>query len=108
MSISPAVGSVIRLRILRRVLLPAPLRPIRPTTSPLLTSKLTSLRAENRSRGWGAKRRARREARDAWPSTFGSDVSVALWNISYTLEIFRIEMARSGVMDRRFPDSGDA
>ncbi len=46
-SIRPVVGAVIRLMILRRVLLPAPLRPMIPTTSPQLTSKLTSWRAWN-------------------------------------------------------------
>ena len=46
---APAVGSVIRLRIFSRVLLPAPLRPMMPTTSPCWTSKETSLRAQNSS-----------------------------------------------------------
>ena len=45
----PSVGSVIRLRIFSRVDLPAPLRPIMPTTSPCLTSKETSLRAQKSS-----------------------------------------------------------
>ena len=36
MSTRPSVGSVMRLRILSSVLLPAPLRPMMPTTSPLL------------------------------------------------------------------------
>ena len=35
-----------RERILSSVLLPAPLRPMMPTTSPSLTSKETSLRAQ--------------------------------------------------------------
>ena len=35
-----------RERILRRVLFPAPLRPMRPSTSPCLTSKLTSWSAQ--------------------------------------------------------------
>ena len=38
----PSVGSVIRLKIFSNVLLPAPLRPMMPRTSPCLTSKLTS------------------------------------------------------------------
>ena len=38
-----------RERILSNVLLPAPLRPMMPRTSPRLTSKLTSLRAQNSS-----------------------------------------------------------
>ncbi len=42
----PSVGSVMRLRIFSSVLLPAPLRPMMPTTSPRLTSKQTSLRAQ--------------------------------------------------------------
>ena len=37
----PSVGSVIRLRIFRSVLLPAPLRPMMPTTSPGWTSNET-------------------------------------------------------------------
>ena len=46
-SISPAVGSVMRLRILSRVLLPAPLRPMMPTTSPFMMSKDRSRKAQN-------------------------------------------------------------
>ncbi len=42
----PVVGSVMRERILSSVLLPAPLRPMMPTTSPASTSKLTSFRAQ--------------------------------------------------------------
>src|SRR5215471_15757154 len=45
-SAKPEDGSVIRESTLSRVLLPAPLRPMRPTTSPLLTSIETSLRAQ--------------------------------------------------------------
>src|SRR5436309_1794903 len=47
MSTPPIVGSVMRLRIFRRVLLPAPLLPIIPSTSPALTSNETSLSAQN-------------------------------------------------------------
>src|SRR5947199_8661376 len=36
-----------RERILRRVVLPAPLRPMRPRTSPSLTSRETSFKAQN-------------------------------------------------------------
>ena len=43
----PFVGSVIRLRIFSNVDLPAPFRPMMPSTSPRLTSKLTSLSAQN-------------------------------------------------------------
>ena len=43
----PSVGSVMRLKTLRNVLLPIPLRPMMPTASPCLISKLTSLRAQN-------------------------------------------------------------
>jgi hypothetical protein len=46
MSTWPAVGWVIRDRIFSSVDLPAPLRPMIPTTSPGATSKLTSLRAQ--------------------------------------------------------------
>ncbi len=45
----PLVGSVMRESILSSVLLPAPLRPIMPTTSPRLTSKETSLSAHRSS-----------------------------------------------------------
>jgi hypothetical protein len=38
-----------RLRILSRVDLPAPLRPMMPTTSPCLTSRFTSRSAQNSS-----------------------------------------------------------
>src|ERR1043166_2171248 len=47
MSAAPSVGSVIRDRIFKSVLLPAPLRPMIPTTSPLFTSNDTSLSAQN-------------------------------------------------------------
>ena len=43
----PLVGSTIRLRIFSSVDFPAPLRPTMPTTSPRLTSKETSLSAQN-------------------------------------------------------------
>src|SRR5262245_47621151 len=46
MSTWPVVGGVIRDRIFSSVDLPAPLRPMTPTTSPGATSKLTSLRAQ--------------------------------------------------------------
>ena len=46
----PVVGAGIRLMILSSVLLPAPLRPMIPTTSPQSTSKLTSWSASNSSR----------------------------------------------------------
>ena len=39
---APRVGSVMRLRIFNKVDLPAPFRPMMPSTSPRLTSKLTS------------------------------------------------------------------
>src|SRR5262249_59036417 len=42
----PSVGSVIRLRIFSRVDLPAPLRPMIPTTSPRSISKEMSFRAQ--------------------------------------------------------------
>ena len=46
---APRVGSVMRERIFNSVDLPAPLRPMMPSTSPRLTSKLTSLSAQNSS-----------------------------------------------------------
>src|SRR5207244_2135069 len=46
----PSVGSVIRERIFSKVDLPAPFRPMMPTTSPRLTSKDTSFRAQKSSR----------------------------------------------------------
>src|SRR5678809_795455 len=45
-SIRPQVGSVMRERILRNVLLPAPLRPISPSTSHCLTSNDKSFSAQ--------------------------------------------------------------
>jgi hypothetical protein len=44
---TPAVGSVMRARILSIVVLPAPLRPTIPTTSPSSAVKLTPFRAQN-------------------------------------------------------------
>ena len=49
MSISPVVGQVIRERIFSSVLLPAPLRPMMPTTSPEWMSKSMFLIAQNSS-----------------------------------------------------------
>src|ERR1017187_3120197 len=46
----PSVGSVIREMIFSKVLLPAPLRPMIPITSPWATSKLTSFSAQKCSR----------------------------------------------------------
>ncbi len=46
MSARPVVGSVIRDRIFSSVLLPAPFRPMIPTTSPGFTSKDTSFSAQ--------------------------------------------------------------
>ena len=45
----PVVGSVMRERIFNSVDLPAPLRPMMPMTSPSLTAKETSRRAQNSS-----------------------------------------------------------
>ena len=56
-SIRPVVGAVIRLMILSRVLFPAPLRPMIPTTSPQFTSKVTSWRASNFSTTFFARDR---------------------------------------------------
>ena len=55
----PAVGSVMRLRIFSSVLLPAPLRPMMPTTSPCVTSKETSRRAQKDSEDGGEGSRER-------------------------------------------------
>ena len=49
-----------RLRILRSVVLPAPLRPMMPTTSPRLTSNETSFKAQKSSIDGGAPKRVRR------------------------------------------------
>src|SRR5215831_14581511 len=43
----PFVGGVMRERIFRSVLLPAPFGPMMPTTSPTPTLKVTSLSAQN-------------------------------------------------------------
>ena len=48
-SAQPVVGSVMRERIFSSVLLPAPLRPMMPTTSPCSTSNETSFSAQIRS-----------------------------------------------------------
>lgn len=55
MVMRPPVGSVMRLRIFSRVLFPAPFRPMMPTTSQRLTSKETSLSAQNSSEVGGRK-----------------------------------------------------
>src|SRR5215469_3808606 len=56
MNFGPSGGRlVMRERIFRRVVLPAPLRPIRPRTSPSWTSRQTSRRAQKVS--WGARRK---------------------------------------------------
>ena len=57
-TIRPSVGAVIRESIFSSVLLPAPLRPIRPTTSPRSISSDTS-RSAHRSRGRLRARRSR-------------------------------------------------
>ena len=63
-SARPAVGEVIRVRIFSSVDLPAPFRPITPTTSPSATSKDTSLRAQSSGSSWCSRWRcvARRAA----------------------------------------------
>ena len=50
LKIRPVVGSVMRLSSLSSVDLPAPFRPMMPTTSPILISKETFLSAQNSSR----------------------------------------------------------
>ena len=60
MSTRPSVGSVMRDRILSSVLLPAPLRPMMPTTSPCLTSKETSSQRPDRSSASSAAASPRR------------------------------------------------
>src|ERR1700689_365665 len=78
-------------RIFSRVLLPAPFRPIMPTTSPCLTSKLTSFRAMNCSTSL---------LRNGWRS-LSSIVSAmvecftVLRSMRYALETPRMEIARS-------------
>ena len=47
--ISATEGSVMRLNIFNKVLFPAPLRPMMPTLSPWLISKLMSFNAQNSS-----------------------------------------------------------
>ena len=51
--LGPEFGLVMRERILSRVLFPAPLRPMIPTTSPRLTSKETSSRAQKEFSDFG-------------------------------------------------------
>src|SRR5215204_524247 len=59
MTASPSVGSVMRERIFSSVVLPAPLRPMIPSTSPRGTSKLTWSSAQIESRAGRGRRRAR-------------------------------------------------
>ena len=75
MRISPSVGSVMRERSFSSVLLPAPLRPMMPTTSPRATSNEQSFSAQSASRssranGWRtacATRSASVVGRARWP-----------------------------------------
>src|SRR6267143_5959544 len=68
-SAQPVVGRVMRERIFRRVVLPAPLRPMRPRTSPSRTSSDTSFKAQKdssffrRSEATGDLRNASSECR---------------------------------------------
>src|SRR5512135_3658663 len=91
MSIAPVVGRVIRVRSLSSVLLPAPLRPMIPTTSPWRISKSTSRSAQKASRScWPSPKGCRRRC------TIASrrDVErVELWAIVYFLPRPRTEMA---------------
>jgi len=57
----PAVGGVIRARILSSVVLPAPLRPMIPTVSPSATSNEMSRSAQNSSPSSARPRRRRNE-----------------------------------------------
>src|SRR3990170_5622686 len=68
----PSVGSVMRDRILSKVLLPAPLEPMMAKVSPASTSRLTSFSAQNRLSSAGVwpfaeePRRAWKGFRSAW------------------------------------------
>ncbi len=74
MSAYPQVGSVMRDRIFRSVLFPAPFRPISPTTSPCLISKVASLeRPEDLVEIGGARRRPAHHPPHA-PERRGADV----------------------------------
>jgi len=58
----PEVGGVMRDRIFSRVDLPAPLRPMMPTTSPGSMEKETSRNAQNSSRAKPVPQRKRRHS----------------------------------------------
>src|SRR5437763_10052517 len=90
-----------RLRIFSSVLLPAPLRPMMPTTSPRLISNETSFSAQNvslRGRRSGFFRRA---------SIVSASVMCFSWSctIVYDLARPRMDMAMSPPLDdiREFP-----
>src|SRR5713101_136279 len=91
---APAVGTVTRDRIFRRVLLPAPFIPISPNTSPRLSEKLTSRRAQNSSRGWTV-RPSRRAVRR--PTSSLIEVTCQPWRSLYRLETPERWMALSDI-----------
>src|SRR5712691_6695562 len=88
----PDVGTVTRDRIFRSVLFPAPFIPINPSTSPRLTAKLTSRRAQNSSRGWTARPRRRAARR---PTSSLIEVTYQPWRSRYCLETPESVMAVS-------------
>ena len=65
----PSVGGVIRERILSRVDLPAPLRPMMPTTSPSATSKDTLRSAQKVPGAFGVPPRPRTFDASSSPSS---------------------------------------
>src|SRR3954463_8572284 len=91
-SASPVLGMVIRLRILSSVLLPAPLRPTMPTTSPSWISSDTSLSAQNSSCSARAKGCFSRCV-SASAAVVGAEP--VLCRMVYVFDRFRTETARS-------------
>src|SRR3990170_5016951 len=104
MSARPRVGSVMRERILRRVLLPAPFRPMMPMTSPSFTSNETSSSAQNGSRDSDrplafVHRFLGRETISSCSVLYGCLTSARA--ISYDLEIPSTRIAVSGIRDSK-------
>ena len=79
----PDVGSVIRLRIFSKVDLPAPFRPMIPTTSPGMISKLTSSSARRMARpgsaGCSPPGEANRRNRRQGEAAAFENVSARVW-----------------------------
>ena len=78
----PVVGSVIWLRIFNSVDLPAPFLPLMPTTSPCLTSKLTSLRAQKSSEDGGRRAEDGGRRAEGGPEALGDAFRLVCQDVS--------------------------